>query len=96
MITSILFNMFRYPADRGVAVAICSPKKFSLKQYGTWNKLPKKPVRDVINHNSIHFKTIKDMDDDKAIIYLLSDVQTRIKHISLLCGVFETALQTKE
>lgn len=98
MITSILFNMFRYPADRGVAVATYAAlsKKFSLKQYGTWNKLLEARARDVISHNSIHFKTIKDMDDDKAIIYLLSDVQTRIKHIIVVMrGVFETVLQTK-
>lgn len=98
MITSIMFHMFPYPADPGVAAATYAAlsMKFSLKVYGTWNKLLEARSRDVISHDSVHIKTITDMDDDVAVIYLLSDIQTRLRHIvKVMKSVFENIRQTK-
>lgn len=98
MITSIMYNFFPYPADPGVAAATYAAlsMKFSLKVYGTWNKLIEARSKDVISHNSIHYRTITNMDDDEAVIYLLSDIQTRLRHIvKVMRGVFETVRQTK-
>lgn len=98
MITSIMYNIFPYPADPGVAAATYAQLslKFSLKVHGTWNKLLEARARDIVAHDSIHLRTISEMDDDAAVIYLLSDVQTRIKHIiKVMRQVFEVVRQTK-
>ena len=98
MITSIMYNFFPYPADPGVAAATYAAlsMKFSLKVYGTWNKLLEARAKDIIAHNSIHYNTITKMDDDEAVIYLLSDIQTRLRNIvKVMRGVFETIRQTK-
>lgn len=98
MITSIMFHMFPYPADPGVAAATYAAlsMKFSLKVHGTWNKLLEARSRDVISHNSVHINTIANMDDDVAVIYLLSDIQTRLRHIvKVMKSVFENVRQSK-
>ena len=52
MITSIMVNYFPYPADPGVAAATHAAlsMKFSLKIYGTWNKLLEARSKDIIKH----------------------------------------------
>jgi hypothetical protein len=70
--------------------------KFSLKIYGTWNKLLEARSKDIISTSSIHYKTITEMNDDTAVIYLLSDIKTRLNHIvKVMRGVFETVRQNK-
>ena len=98
MITSIMVNYFPYPADPGVAAATYAAlsMKFSLKIYGTWNKLLEARSKDIISTSSIHYKTITEMNDDTAVIYLLSDIKTRLNHIvKVMRGVFETVRQNK-
>ena len=82
-ITSILFHWFRYPADRATAEATYAQLtyKFAIKQYGSWIALLTVRAEELIAKTSIHYNTIKDMHDDKEVVYALNDTQGRIKDI---------------
>lgn len=82
-ITSIFAHYFKFPADKEIAQAVYESLsyKFALKRAGSWNALFIERSKDVIAHNSIHFKTIKDFNDDEAILYMITDIQGRIREV---------------
>lgn len=82
-ITSIFAHYFKFPADKEIAQAVYESlsRKYALKQAGSWNALFTERSKDVIAHNSIHFKTIKNFDDDDAILYMITDIQGRIREV---------------
>ena len=82
-ITSILAYFFRYPADEAVATATYAAlsKKFGLKVYGSWGALLHARAVDILATNGIHFKTYSKFEDDFAIVYMVNDIQGRIKDI---------------
>lgn len=82
-ITSIFAHYFKYPADRELAQAVYESlsKKYAIKQHGSWNALFLARSQDIIARNGIHHKTIKDFTDDDAILYLITDVQGRIREV---------------
>ena len=83
-LTSILYNSFRYPADKAIAEATYAQLsyKFALKQYGSWNALLIARAEEIISEKSIHIDTIRNMHYDERIVYMLNDVQGRIKDIT--------------
>lgn len=82
-ITSIFAHYFKYPADKELAQAVYESlsKKYALKQHGSWHALFTARSQDIIARNGIHHKTIKDFTDDDAILYLITDVQGRIREV---------------
>jgi hypothetical protein len=82
-ITSIFAHYFKFPADKEIAQAVYESlsRKYALKQAGSWNALFTERSKDVIAHNSIHLKTIKNFDDDDAILYMITDIQGRIREV---------------
>lgn len=82
-ISSILAYWFRYTADRDVAVATYArlSKKFGLKRHGTWGKLLEYRAEEIIGPRSIHLGTIKSFDNNADIVYMVNDIQGRIKDI---------------
>jgi len=82
-ITSIFAHYFKFPADKEIAQAVYESLsyKFALKRAGSWNALFIERSKDIIAHNSIHFKTIKDFNDDEAILYMITDIQGRIREV---------------
>lgn len=82
-ITSILAYFFRYPADEAVATATYAAlsKKFGLKVYGSWGALLHARALDILAKSSIHYKTYTEFNDDLAIVYMVNDIQGRIKDI---------------
>jgi hypothetical protein len=92
-ITSILAHWFRYPANEAVAVATYASlsKKFGLKVHGSWRALLLARANDILAPGTIHYKTYTQFNDDLAIVYMVNDIQGRIKDIlKNIRDVFET------
>ncbi len=82
-ITSILAYWFPNKADEAVAVATYArlPKKYKLKELGSWGALLEYRAEATLAKDSPHFKnkTFQKFDDDFDIIYMVNDIQGRIK-----------------
>lgn len=82
-ISSIMSHFFPYPADHSVAVATYEAlsKKFDLKKYGSWQALLEARSESIMARSSIHYATYTKMTDDDAVIYMVSDIQARLREI---------------
>jgi hypothetical protein len=93
-ITSILAYWFPHRADEAVAVATYArlPKKYKLKELGSWGALLNYRAEATIASDSPHVKnkTVERFDDDLNIIYMVNDIQGRIKgYLKNIRDVFE-------
>lgn len=92
LISSLMAHYFKYPADEQTAVATYAAlsKKYALKVHGTWGAVLRERCRDIISTNSIHYKTLERFDDDDAIVYMITDIQGRLRNmVKNLYVVFE-------
>lgn len=82
-LTSIMAHFFPYPTDKAVAVATYEAlsRKFEIKQYGSWQALLDHRTNSIIAKNSIHYNAYTKLNDDIAIIRMLSDIQDRLRKI---------------
>lgn len=90
-LTSLMYLNFPELADHGTAIATYASlnKRFSLKVHGSWNALIKARAEDVLSDDSIHRKTLERYDNDLKIVYVLSDMQTRIRDtVKAIVAVF--------
>lgn len=82
-ITSILAYWFPHRADEAVAVATYArlTKKFKLKEVGSWGALLLYLAEHMLSDKSPHFKnkTFQNFTNDYDIIYMVNDIQGRIK-----------------
>jgi len=82
-ITSILSYWFPNRADEAVAVATYArlPKKYKLKELGSWGALLVYRAEAAIAKDSPHYrnKAFQEFTDDFEIIYMVNDIQGRIK-----------------
>lgn len=82
-ITSILAYWFPNRADEAVATATYArlPKKYKLKELGSWGALLLYRAEATIDNVSPHTKnkTFQSFNDDFNIIYMVNDIQGRIK-----------------
>jgi hypothetical protein len=93
-ISSILAYWFPNKADEAIATATYArlPKKFKLKELGSWGALLEYRAEQTIDRQSPHVrnKTIQKFDDDFNIIYMANDTQGRIKgYLKNIRDVFE-------
>ena len=79
--TSRLHQHFRYPADKEVAEAAYTQltARFAIKRLGKWSAVFLNRSEDIIGKSSIHYRTVTKMDNDDRVIYMLNDVQGRIR-----------------
>ncbi len=85
-------HFFKYPADEATAMATYAAlsKKYSIKQHGNWYGVLLNRCMDIVDHQSIHYQTIVKFNDDDAIIYMIQDIQGRLRDvIKKLWKVFE-------
>jgi hypothetical protein len=54
--------------------------KFSIIKYKTWKNVIQARTKYYLSEDSVHKTTIEKFNDDKKIIYLISDAQTRIRN----------------
>ncbi len=92
LISSLMAHFFPYPADEATAMATYAAlsKKYSIKQQGSWRGVLLNRCMDIIDEQSIHYQTIRNFNDDDAIIYMIQDIQGRLRDIiKKLWKVFE-------
>jgi hypothetical protein len=83
-LSSILSHDYPYPANKSVAMETYRQlsKKFDLKQYGSWQALIDARAKSIITQGTgIHYETYVRMTDDKAVIYMVGDVQDRLRDV---------------
>ena len=83
---SLFSNIFRLGrAQESVALALYESlsRKSLLKRHQTWGRLVEARSEDVIGSDSIHNKTLTTGRDDKAMLYIVTDLQSRIRELIL-------------
>lgn len=80
-ITSLMYHYFKYPADEDTARATYAELsyRFAIKQYGSWYKVLEVRSKDILEPHGIHGKVLKNFDNDVDIIYMINDVQGRLR-----------------
>lgn len=92
-LTSRLYQHFRYPADPGEAAATYEElsDKFLIKRYESWADLFRARAEAIIAKDSPHFDTIAKFTPDKDVIYMLNDIQGRIR--DMLKNIYDVFLR---
>ena len=82
-LTSLMAHNFKFQANEAVVndTFAALSKKFALKVHGSWGKLIRARSEEIISKRGIHYSTIKRFNDDAAILYLLTDVQGRLREV---------------
>ena len=82
-ISSIMTRYFKYNASKEVALATYASlsKKYDLKVYGSWAALIHARAESIVSKNGLHYKTYTEYTNDKAIQYMVSDIQCRIREV---------------
>ena len=96
LLSSIHSHYFKYPVDQNVAEATYAElsRKFDIKRYGSWRAVLDSRSENIIATGEIHEQTIRQFDDDIAIVKMIQDIQFRlrdkIKNIwEVMAGVIE-------
>ena len=83
-LSSIIHNDYPYIAKREVVLETYNrlSLKYDIKRYGSWRKLIEARAEFIINPKTgIHYDTFTKMDDDKKIIYMVGDIQDRLRGV---------------
>lgn len=83
-LTSIMNHYYVYLVRKAVAETAYNKLslKFDIKRYGSWTALFKARAEFIINPKTgIHYNTFTNMDDDKKIIYMVNDMESRLKGV---------------
>lgn len=82
-LSSLMVHYFPHVANKSIALATYTQlsNKFALKVHGSWGALVNARAEDILSKSSIHIDTLMDFNDDKAIQYVISDIQTRIRAV---------------
>lgn len=82
-VTSLIAHSFKYPADREVALAAYSAlsKKYDIKKYGSWGALIQARAVSIVARTGLHYQTYVRYDNDKATVYMVNDIQSRIREV---------------
>jgi len=83
-LTSIIHNDYPFQARREVVLETYNrlSLKYDIKRYGSWRALIEARAEYILNSSvGIHYKSgaFTRMDDDKAIIYMVGDIQNRLR-----------------
>lgn len=82
-ISSIMAKYFKYDAAKEVALATYASlsKKYDLKVYGSWSALIRARAESIVARTGLHYNTYVRYDNDKAIQYMITDIQSRIREV---------------
>lgn len=80
---SLMAHFYPYPADPGTMLQAYAElsRKYALKVAGSWNNLLRSRAQELLTPRSIHRRTIDTLGDDKAVIYMVNDIQGRLREI---------------
>lgn len=93
--TSRYNQHFTFPADKEIAEATYTQltDKYTIKKLGRWNAVFQSRAEDIISKESIHYETVTKMNSDNGIIYMLNDIQGRIR--DMLKNIYDMHLRIK-
>lgn len=83
-LTSILSNDYPFTASKEVAVETYNQlsMKFDLKKYGSWRALIEARSENILDKRTgIHYNTFVTMAPDKKVIYMVGDIQDRLRGV---------------
>lgn len=83
-LTSIMANDYKYLAKKELAMETYNrlSMRYDIKRYGSWRALFRARAEFIIDPKTgIHYKTFTEMDNDKKIIYMVGDIQDRIRGV---------------
>jgi len=81
-LTSIVHNDYPFTARKEVVLETYNrlSLKYDIKRYGSWRALIEARAEYIINPKTgIHFEAFTKMDDDKKIVYMVGDIQNRLR-----------------
>ncbi|AEV89446.1 putative virion structural protein [Pseudomonas phage OBP] len=84
VMTSIMNHYFGYLVKQNVAITAYNKLslKFDIKRYGSWNDLFRARGEFIIDpRTGIHFDAFAKMDNDKKIVYMVNDMESRLKGV---------------
>jgi hypothetical protein len=83
LLTSLLRHYMPFQVDEPSAMAVYAvlSKKFAIKKHGSWMGLLVARAQDVYSDSSIHLQTLNRFDDIGAVVYMISDIQIRLRAI---------------
>lgn len=95
-LTSRLYRHFRFPADPKIAAAVYAQLsyKYLIKQHGSWKKLLEARSAEITSKNGIHWNAISKMDQDNAVLYLITDTQGRLR--DMLKNIYDLHIRTRD
>lgn len=95
-LTSLIYNGFKYPADPDIAKACYAQLsfKYALKQLGSWGATIRDLAEKAVSLEGIHAETIEKMDDDARVLYMVADIQGRIR--DMFKNIYVEHLRVKE
>lgn len=80
--TSLVNHRFKYRPDEESMRALFEglSSKFDIKQYGTWKEVLEARAHSFLKKEGIHYETLQKFDNDFRILYVVTDLQTRIRN----------------
>lgn len=81
-LTSIVHNDYPFLARKEVVLETYNrlSLKYDIKNYGSWRALIEARAEYIINPKTgIHYEAFSKMDDDKKIVYMVGDIQNRLR-----------------
>lgn len=82
-LSSLMAHYFPYPADESIARATYASLslKSDIKRLGSWGALLRSRATDTLVPKSLHRETIREMQNDDRVQYMIQDMQSRIKDV---------------
>lgn len=80
--TSLVNYRYKYTPNREAMIATYESLtfRFDIKVHGTWRKVLESRAEQLLDPKSIHYRNLVRYDDDRAILYFITDVQTRLRN----------------
>ena len=97
--TSLVNHRFKYKADEAIMRATFEnlTAKFDIKQYGTWRAVMEARTESMFDKTSIHINAITNFNVDDDILYVITDLQTRIRNqINIVTEEFMRAKENND
>ncbi|MNM61430.1 hypothetical protein D3C81_727310 [compost metagenome] len=81
-LTSIIHNDYPFTARKEVVIETYNrlSLKYDIKRYGSWKALIEARAEWILDPKTgIHYEAFTKMDDDKKIVYMVGDIQNRLR-----------------
>ena len=94
--SSIVNHYFPHGANHDIMQQVVEnlSLKYDIKVIGTWKKVFTNKAKTLMDSKSIHLKALTTASDDKRLLYVITDVQTRMR--SQLKNITALYYETKE